>query len=94
MSEVETNTATKPKLIKVWSETRQKYNYKYENPEYYREYFHKHKNDMKCEFCGKVVTCQMYSHLKSKKCMMHRMQQEFAQVKEDIVKLHQAIASV
>ena len=60
------------KRLKVWSETRHKYNYKYRDPEYYREYFHKHKKDMTCEYCGKTVTCQMYSHLKSKKCIAVR----------------------
>lgn len=82
------------KLVKVWSEARQKYNYKYRTPEYYREYFHKNKKDMKCEHCGKTVSCQMYSHLKSKKCLAIRTAAELKQTKEEIAKLYQAISSV
>ena len=63
------------KMVKVWSENTQKYYYKARDPNYYKEYFHKTKKDMTCEFCGKTVTCQMYSHLKSKKCIAKRQEQ-------------------
>ncbi len=57
------------KTIKVWSEKLQRYYYKARDPNYYNEYFHKNKREMTCDICGKIVTCQMYSHRKSKKCM-------------------------
>ena len=83
----------KRKLIKVWSEEKQKYNYKYPDREYYRKYFHDHKKDMKCVHCGKIVTCQMYSHLKSQKCTAIRLAAELEKTKEDIHKLFVAAYS-
>ena len=54
--------------IKVWSERLQKYYYKSKNPNYYNEYFQKTKGPRTCEYCGKIVNCQLYSHKKSQKC--------------------------
>ncbi len=53
----------------------------------YNEYFHKTEHPMTCEFCGKKVTCQMYSHLKSKKCLMNRQELEIEQIRKEIEKL-------
>lgn len=83
------------KLVKVWSEARQKYNYKYRDNNYYKEYFHKHKKDMTCEHCGKTVTCQMYSHLRSKKCQAIREKSKAIQeLRSDVQKLYDALGSV
>ena len=62
--------------INVWSDNLQRYYYKSKNPNYYNDYFHKTKHPMTCGFCGKTVTCQMYSHLKSKKHLMNNQELE------------------
>ena len=69
---MENATENKPvererKSIKVWSENLQRFYYKSKDPNYYNDYFHKTKRPMTCGICGKTITCQMYSHLKSKK---------------------------
>ena len=69
--------------IKAWSENLQRYYYKSKNPNYYNEYFHKTKHLMTCGFCGKTVTCQMYSHLNSKKCLMKRQELEIDNLKNN-----------
>ena len=73
--------------IKVWSENLQRYYYKSKDPDYYNKYFHKTKHDMTCGFCGKTITCQMYSHLKSKKCIMKRQGLEIEQLRKEIEQL-------
>ena len=75
------------KSNKVWSENQQRFYYKSKSPNYYNAYFHKTKQLMTCEFCGKAITCQMYSHLKSKKCLMKRQELEIEQLREYIEKL-------
>ena len=55
--------------IKVWSERLGKYYYKSKDTNYYNDYFHRTKHEMTCEICGRTVTCQMYSHKKSKRCL-------------------------
>ena len=77
--------ADKPiKSIKVWSETQQRFYYKSKDPNYYNDYFHKTKHPMTCGFCGKTITCQMYSHLKSKKCVMKRQELEIERLKMEL----------
>ena len=71
------------KSIKVWSENLQRYYYKSKDPNYYNDYFHKTKHPMTCEFCGKTITRQMYSHLKSKKCLMKRQELEIDNLKKN-----------
>ena len=39
---------------------------------------------MECEICGKVVTCQMYSHFKSNKCKLKQQQKEIESLKEKL----------
>ena len=75
------------KSIKVWSETQQRFYYKSKDPNYYNDYFHKTKHPMTCEFCGKTITCQMYSHLKSKKCLMKRQELEIERLRAELEKL-------
>ena len=75
------------KSIKVWSENLQRYYCKSKDPNYYNDYFHKTKRDMTCDICGKTITCQMYSHLKSKKCLMKRQEQEIEQLRSELEKL-------
>ena len=60
------------KSIKVWSKNLQRFYYKSKDPNYYNDYFHRTKRPMTCGICGKTITCQMYSHLKSKKCIMKK----------------------
>ena len=60
------------KSKKVWSENLQRLYYKSKDPNYYNDYFRKTKRLMTCGICGKTITCQMYSHLKSKKCIMKK----------------------
>ena len=83
------NVATEKerKSIKVWSENLQRYYYRSKDPNYYNDYFLKTKRDMTCGFCGNTITCQMYSHLKSKKCLMKRQEQEIEQLRKEIEKL-------
>ena len=73
--------------IKVWSENLQRYYYKSKDPNYYNDYFHKSKHPMTCEFCGKTITCQMCSHLKSKKCLMKRQELEIDNLKKELENL-------
>ncbi len=73
---------TTKKSIKVWSENLQRYYYKSKDPNYYNEYFHKTKRLMTCEICGKTISCQMYSHLKSKKCLMKRQELEIEKLRK------------
>ncbi len=75
------------KSVKAWSENLQRYYYKSKNTNYYNEYVHKTKHPMTCGFCGKTVTCHMYSHLKSKKCLMKRQVSEIEQLKNELEKL-------
>ena len=75
------------KSIKVWSEKLQRFYYKSKDPNYYNDYFHKTKREMTCGFCGKTITCQMYSHLKSNKCLMKRQEAEIEQLRAEIEKL-------
>ena len=75
------------KSIKVWSENLQRYYYKSKDPNYYNDYSHKTKRDMTCGFCGKTITCQMYSHLKPTKCIMKRQEQEIEQLRKELDKL-------
>ena len=60
------------KTIKVWSDNLQRYYRKSSDPNYYVNYFHKTKHPMTCEFCGRTVNCQMYSHRKSQFCIQSR----------------------
>ena len=85
--EVNKTTAKPRKSIKVWSENLQRYYYNSKDPNYYNDYFHKTNHPMTCEICGKTVTCQMYSHLKSKKCLMKRQEAEIARLSNEIEKL-------
>ncbi len=55
-----------------WSESKQRYYYKPLGKEYEKRHYHKHKHEMKCEFCSSIVNTQMCKHLKSKKCLMYR----------------------
>jgi len=59
------------KNIKIWSESKQKYWYK-APPEYYREYYHRKKKEVKCEHCGAVITSQLSHHLSGQKCTLIR----------------------
>lgn len=77
------------KSIKVWSDTLQRYYYKSKDPEYYNNYFHKTKHPMTCEVCGKTVSCQMYSHLKSNKCQLKRKDMELEKLKKELETIKQ-----
>ena len=86
------DTKTKPaekerKSIKIWSEKLQRYYYKSKDPNYYNDYFHRTKHPMTCGICGKTITCQMYSHLKSKKCLMKKQELEIEQLRAQLEKL-------
>ena len=72
------------KSIKVWSENLQRYYYKSKDPNYYNDYFHKTKHPMTCVICNKTITCQMYSHLKSKKCIMKRQELEIEELTQEL----------
>ncbi len=61
---------------KIWSDNLNRYFYKSKNPQYYNDYFHKTKKLITCEHCGKSVTCQYYSHLKSQFCINARLEKE------------------
>ena len=71
------------KSLKVWSENLQRYYYKSKDPNYYNDYFHKTKHPMTCVICNKTITCQMYSHLKSK-CIMKRQELEIERLKQEL----------
>jgi hypothetical protein len=71
------------KALKVWCEKSQSYYYKARDPNYYNEYFHAHKREMSCVYCGKVVTSQMYSHLKSLKCQLVQKKLELEKLKSN-----------
>ena len=66
------------KTIKVWSDDLQRYYRKSSDPNYYNDYFHKTKRLMTCEFRGRSVSCQMYSHRKSQYCIKKRAELEQA----------------
>ena len=68
---------------KIWSDNLGRYFYKSKDPQYYNDYFHKTKKLMTCEFCGKSVTCQMYSHRKSQFCQNARKEKEEAKQKSE-----------
>ena len=69
------------KSIKVWSDRMQAYYYKSKDPNYYNDYFHRNKREMQCEICGKTITCQMCSHLKSKSCKLKQQEKEIAELR-------------
>ena len=79
-----TTTVKERKSIKVWSENLQRYYYKSKDPNYYNDYFHKTKHPMTCVICNKTITCQMYSHLKSKKCIMKKQELEIERLKQEL----------
>ncbi len=62
--------------MKAWSENLQQFYYKSKDPNYYNDYSHKTKRPMTCGICGKTITSQMYSYLKSKKCLMKQQELE------------------
>ncbi len=66
------------KTIKVWSDNLQRYYRKSSDPNYYNKYFHKTKRLMTGQFCGRSVSCQMYSHRKSQYCIKKRAELEQA----------------
>ena len=45
---------------------------------------------MTCGFCGKTITSQMYSHLKSKKCLMERQELEIEPLNNELEKFKTA----
>jgi hypothetical protein len=75
------------KSIKIWSENLQRFYYKSKDPNYYNDYFHKTKHPMQCEICNKIITCQMYSHKKSKKCKMKAQEIEIERLNLELKKL-------
>ncbi len=64
------------KSINVWSENLQRFYYKSKDPNYYNDYFDKTNRPMTCGICGKTITRQMCSHLKSKKRIMKTQELE------------------
>ena len=73
-----------PRVIKsrkLWSENKQKYYYK-SPPEYYREFYHKNKAPIVCQYCLAVVNSQLLHHQRGVKC---RLQQQL-KLLEDKVK--------
>ena len=84
---MESNGNDTRKSIKIWSDKMQRYYYKPKDPNYYNDYFHKTKHPMECEICGKIVTCQMYSHLKSNKCKLKQQEKEIEALKEQLTSL-------
>ena len=90
---MENATENKPaekerKSIKVWSENLQRFYCKSKDPTYYNDYFHKTKRPMTCGICGKTITCQMYSHLKSKTCIMKKQEMEIEQLRKQLEQLN------
>jgi len=83
----ETTENLSRKSVKIWSEKLQRFYYKSANPNYYNDYFHKTKHPMTCEVCGKVVTCQMYSHLKSNMCKLKRQELEIEKLTKQLEEL-------
>jgi hypothetical protein len=75
------------KSIKAWSENLQRSYCKSKDPNYYNDYFHKTKRPMTCGICGKTITCQMYSHLKSNKCRMKKQELEIEQLRKELERL-------
>ena len=73
--------------IKVLSENLQRFYYKSKDPNYYNDYLRKTKRPMSCGICGKTITCQMYSHLKSKKCIMKKQEMEIEQLRKELERL-------
>ena len=73
--------------IKVCSENLQRFYFKSKDPNYYNDYFHKTKRPMTCGICGKTITCQMYSHLKSKKMHYEKQELEIDQLRKQIEQL-------
>ena len=61
---------------KIWSDNLGRYFYRSKDSDYYNNYFHKTKGDRTCDICGKVVTCQLYAHKKSKSCQKVKAQLE------------------
>ena len=64
------------KSIKVWSDRMQAYYYKSKDTNYYNDYFRRTKREMQCEICGKTITCQMCSHLKSESCKLKQQEKK------------------
>ena len=70
--------------LKVWSERLGRYYYKSKDPEYYNRYFHAHTGPRTCDICGKVVTCQLYSHKKSQKCQAKKRELEMEAMQQQL----------
>ena len=78
------------KSIKVWSNRMQAYYYTSKDPNYYNDYLHRNKREMQCEICGKTITCQMYSHLKSKSCKLKQQEKEIESLRAKLENLNLA----
>ena len=65
----------------------QRFYHKSANPNYYNDYCHKNKHPMTCEVCGKVITCQMYSHLNSNRCKLKRQEIEIEKLTKQLEEL-------
>ena len=83
----ETTRNLNRKSVKIWSDKLQRFYYKSANPNYYNDYFHNTKHPMTCEVCGNVVTCQMYSHLKSNKRKLKRQELEIEKLTKQLEEL-------
>jgi|LakMenEpi03Aug12_release.lakeMendotaPanAssembly.Ray.scaffolds.fasta_scaffold3840936_1 hypothetical protein len=74
------------KCIKVVSVNGKSY-YKSADPEYYNNYFKNNKKDITCEICGRVVTCQLYSHKRSRYCLLAKQKIEIEELKKELTNI-------
>jgi len=72
------------KCIKVVSADGKQY-YKSADPQYYNNYFKNNKKLIECDICGKTVTCQLYSHKRSKACIFAKQNLEIAELKKELI---------
>jgi hypothetical protein len=59
------------KSMKVWSENKQKYYYR-SSSEYYKEFYHKSKHEIVCQYCFAVVNSQLLHHQRGVKCKLQQ----------------------
>ena len=72
------------KCIKTVSANGKTY-YRSADPEYYNNYFKANKRDIQCPICGKTVTCQLYSHKKSRNCILAKQKIEIEELKKELI---------
>ena len=80
---VEEKPVKPPRVLKsrkVWSENKQEYYYR-SSSEYHKQFYHKSKHEIVCQYCLAVVNSQLLHHQRGVNC---KLQQQLKSVQNKI----------